>query len=201
MFPLPLCRPCGQGATPRTLCIQSTARSSACCGARAPEPGWPRRGHSPAAGRSLCGVGFARCRLWAAAATLLSGVIKVEATLQSQARGCGASRCVRGQQQARGAGPCLIQAGMQKCARRPSRRARCSAQPSCLASRRPAIPVCCLRARHRPIFNEPRSKLLPALAPGPWPLWVQAAEAVSACRAVPLHPAAEAHGRPAAQRP
>lgn len=114
VFPLPLCWPLGQGATPRTLCIQSTARSSACCGARAPEPGWPRRGHSPAAGRSLCGVGFARCRLWAAAAMLLSGVIKVEATLQSQARGCGASRCVPGQQQARGAGPCLIQAGIAK---------------------------------------------------------------------------------------
>lgn len=90
---------------------------------------------------------------------------------------------------------------MQKSARRPSRRARCSAQPLCPASQRPAIPVCCLTARHRPIFNEPRSKLLPALAPGPWPLWVQAAEAVCACRAVPLHPAAEAHGRPAAQRP
>lgn len=29
------------------------ARSSACCGASAPEPGWPCRGHSPAAGRSL----------------------------------------------------------------------------------------------------------------------------------------------------
>lgn len=41
-------------------------------------------------------------------------MIKVKATLQSQARGCGASRCARGQQQARGAGPCLIQAGIAK---------------------------------------------------------------------------------------